>query len=214
MKPSDILEQHRETIRNVVKANRAKNARVFGSALHGSDSENSDLDVLIDPTESTTLFDIGAIKGELSDILGINVGRAYTYVATGQLPRYCAVRGERNMSSDPQRVRDLLKHILHAIDRINDYTKYGESEFMSNKMVQDAVIRNFEVIGEASRNIEKRFPEFARNHSDLPLRSAYEMRNALAHGYFKIDLAIVWRTIDSDLPKLRERVAEALSASE
>ena len=117
------------------------------------------------------------------------------------------------MSSDPQRARDLLKHILHAIDRINDYTKSGESEFMANEMIQDAVIRNFEVIGEASRNIEKRFPEFARDHSELPLRSAYEMRNALAHGYFKIDLTIVWRTIEIDLPKLRDRVAEVLSAS-
>ena len=73
MKPSDVLERHREAIRSVVEANRATNARVFGSALHGSDSENSDLDVLVDPTDSTTLFDIGAIRGELSDLLGVRV---------------------------------------------------------------------------------------------------------------------------------------------
>lgn len=73
MKPSEALEQHRDAIRNVVESNRATNARVFGSTLHGLDSEGSDLDVLIDPTDKTTLFDIGAIRGQLSDLLGIRV---------------------------------------------------------------------------------------------------------------------------------------------
>jgi len=73
LKPSDALEQHRDAIRNVVEANRATNARVFGSALYGLDSEDSDLDLLIDPTDSTTLFDIGAIRSQLSDLLGIRV---------------------------------------------------------------------------------------------------------------------------------------------
>lgn len=73
MKPSEKLEQHRAAIRRVVEANRATNARVFGSVLHGRDSERSDLDVLVDPTDRTTLFDIGAIRGELSDLLGIEV---------------------------------------------------------------------------------------------------------------------------------------------
>jgi len=73
VKPSDALEQHRDAIRNVVESNRATNARVFGSTLYGLDSEDSDLDLLVDPTDSTTLFDIGAIRGQLSDLLGIRV---------------------------------------------------------------------------------------------------------------------------------------------
>ena len=73
MKPSDALEQHREAIRRVVKANRVTNARVFGSTLHGLDTDSSDLDVLVDPTDRTTLFDIGALRGELSDLLGVEV---------------------------------------------------------------------------------------------------------------------------------------------
>lgn len=114
------------------------------------------------------------------------------------------------MNPDPQRVHDLLEHIVHAIDRIKNYTESGKAEFFKNEMMQDAVIRNFEIIGEASRSIEKRFPGFAREHSELPLRSAYEMRNALSHGYFKTDLAIVWETIKSDLPSLKERIEEIL----
>ncbi|MBI3773779.1 MAG: DUF86 domain-containing protein [Gammaproteobacteria bacterium] len=69
----------------------------------------------------------------------------------------------------------------------------------------------FEVIGEASRNIQRDSPEFAAAHPELPLAFAYEMRNALAHGYFKIDLEIVWKTIKNDLPKLRSQVQSALS---
>lgn len=73
MKPSEILQSNRVLIRRVVASNRAQNARVFGSVLYGKDTENSDLDILIDPTSETTLFDLGAIRHELSQQLGIEV---------------------------------------------------------------------------------------------------------------------------------------------
>jgi len=115
------------------------------------------------------------------------------------------------VSKDPHRRPDYLGHILQAIDRINRYSAgMDEAGFLQSDMAQDAVIRNFEVLGEASRNIERDHPGFAAAHPELPLAFAYEMRNALAHGYFKIDLDIVWRTIKSDLPGLRLRVHQAL----
>jgi uncharacterized protein with HEPN domain len=111
------------------------------------------------------------------------------------------------MSNDPQRLADYQAHILEAIDRIQRYTDdINEVGFIENKMIQDAVIRNFEVIGEASRNIEREHPDFAAAHPELPLLYAYEMRNALAHGYFNVDLAIVWKTIENDLPELQREV--------
>lgn len=73
MKPSQVLESHREAIRYVVESHRARNARVFGSVVHGSDTDTSDLDILVDPTPETTLFDIGAIRHELLQLLGIPV---------------------------------------------------------------------------------------------------------------------------------------------
>lgn len=78
--------------------------------------------------------------------------------------------------------------------------------FLAAEQTQDAVILNFEIIGEASRNIEQRYPEFARRHAAVPWGFAYEMRNALAHGYFKVDLEILWDTIQTDLPGLAEQV--------
>lgn len=73
MKPSEALRIHRDAIRRVVESHRARNARVFGSVVHGDDSEGSDLDILIDPTPDTTLFDIGAIRHELLQLLGVPV---------------------------------------------------------------------------------------------------------------------------------------------
>ena len=73
MKPSEALQQHRAAIRGVVEAHRACNARVFGSVATGTDTAESDLDILIDPTPETTLFDIGAIRHELRKLLGVPV---------------------------------------------------------------------------------------------------------------------------------------------
>lgn len=73
MKPSAALDRHRDAVRNIVLAHRATNPRVFGSAARGEDSVTSDLDLLIDPTAETTLLDIGAIRHELLDLLGVPV---------------------------------------------------------------------------------------------------------------------------------------------
>lgn len=71
--PSMLLDPHREAIRHVVTAHRASNPRVFGSALHGDDTADSDLDILVDPAPETTLLDIGAIRHELLQLLGVPV---------------------------------------------------------------------------------------------------------------------------------------------
>ncbi len=73
MKPSEALERHREDIRRVVEANRATNPRVFGSVLFGKDNEESDLDILVDTTKETSLFDIARIQGTLEDLLQVSV---------------------------------------------------------------------------------------------------------------------------------------------
>ena len=73
MKPSDALALNRAAIRQVVELHRARNAREFGSVLHGQDTDGSDLDLLVDPTPETTLLDIGAIRHKLGKLLGVSV---------------------------------------------------------------------------------------------------------------------------------------------
>ncbi|OAI03608.1 DUF86 domain-containing protein [Methylomonas methanica] len=107
------------------------------------------------------------------------------------------------MSRDRQRLLDYLVHILEAIARIERYVDdLDEVGFLTDELTQDAVIRNLEIIGEASNNIDKYYPEFSAQHDHVPFASAYEMRNALAHGYFRVDLEVVWKTLEKDLPEL------------
>lgn len=72
-KPSHALQQHRDAVRRIVADHRGSNPRVFGSALHGTDTDTSDLDLLIDPLPDTTLFDIGAMRLALRRELGVAV---------------------------------------------------------------------------------------------------------------------------------------------
>jgi len=113
--------------------------------------------------------------------------------------------------ADTLRLPEYLGHILEAIERIHRYVEdLDEAGFLHDEKTQDAVIRNFEIIGEASNNIKRHHPEFAAQHPQLPLNFAYEMRNALAHGYFKIDLEVVWTTIHNDLPGLHEQIQQLI----
>ncbi len=73
MKPSEILRANRTAIRNIVAAHRASNARVFGSVVHGCDTNDSDLDILVDALPEADLFDISAIQIELRNLLGVQV---------------------------------------------------------------------------------------------------------------------------------------------
>jgi uncharacterized protein with HEPN domain len=115
--------------------------------------------------------------------------------------------------SDPEvlRARDYLEHIAQAISRINRYVSgLDHAAFLANEEKQDAVIRNIEIIGEAARNIMRSYPEFAASHPEFPWGSAYGMRNALAHGYFNVDMEILWKTIQVDLPRLKDQISEFL----
>jgi uncharacterized protein with HEPN domain len=113
----------------------------------------------------------------------------------------------------PSRLTDYLGHIVEAIDNISEYTRGMDcAAYMADKKTCDAVVRNFEVIGEACSNIAKHHSRFAQAHPEIPWRFAYEMRNALAHGYFNVDQNIVWQTIQADLPNLKVAVRGALGA--
>ena len=73
MRPSIALQTHREAIRRIALSHRVINVRVFGSVVHGDDTEGSDLDLLVEPTKETKMMDIGAIRYELKQLLGIPV---------------------------------------------------------------------------------------------------------------------------------------------
>lgn len=73
MRPSLALEKHRAAIREIALRHRVRNVRIFGSVLHGEDTEESDLDILVDPMSDTTLMDIAKIQIEVAQLLKVNV---------------------------------------------------------------------------------------------------------------------------------------------
>lgn len=110
-------------------------------------------------------------------------------------------------------LQDYLEHIQRAISRIQSYLQdIDHASFLENEEKQDAVIRNLEVLGEAAGNIQRYFPDFTAKHPDFPLKAAYGTRNALAHGYFKVDLDIVWRTVERDLPDMEVQVVNLIQS--
>jgi uncharacterized protein with HEPN domain len=77
-------------------------------------------------------------------------------------------------------------------------------------MVQDAVLRNIEILGEATNNLMECAPEFTEKHPEIPWIDIYGMRNRIAHAYFFINLEIVWAVLSGRVPELRARVADIL----
>ncbi len=109
--------------------------------------------------------------------------------------------------TDAIRIPGYLGHILEALNRIFKYIDdIDEISFLQNTLAQDAVVRNLEVIGEASQNLSRYHQEFVAAHSDVPWEKMYWMRNRLAHGYFTVDFEIVWRTLVNDLPELKQQI--------
>lgn len=91
-----------------------------------------------------------------------------------------------------------LTHIMESVERIAEYTQDGEHAFLSTRMIQDAVIRNFEIIGEASGRIS---PE-TMARANLPWAQMKSFRNFLIHQYTGVDAKTVWKVIRDDLPVL------------
>ena len=109
-------------------------------------------------------------------------------------------------------VRDYLDHIVQAIERIKRYVAAEDRDgFLQDEKTQDAVIRNIEIIGEAARNVERVAPEYAAAHPEIPWPVICAMRNRVSHGYFEVDLDLVWRTVQTDLPVLERQMHTLIS---
>ena len=103
--------------------------------------------------------------------------------------------------------RVYIAHILECIGRIESYVANGKDSFFAESLIQDAVIRNFEVIGEAA----KRIPEAYRQANPcIPWRSLAAFRDVLIHQYEGVNPLRVWQIIESDLPGLKAAIASLL----
>ena len=103
-----------------------------------------------------------------------------------------------------------LTDIRDAIDRILAYTSQGREAFLLDTRTQDAVVRNIEIIGEATRGVSD---ATRRAHPGIPWRDMADMRNKVVHDYFRIDLDVVWDVVSNDLRPLRQQIDQLLQDS-
>jgi uncharacterized protein with HEPN domain len=97
-----------------------------------------------------------------------------------------------------------IDHILLCIEKIQDYTiDLSQEDFNDNELVQDAVIRNIEIIGEASKKISK---DLKAQYPEVPWKVMSGMRDKLIHDYFGVDVDVVWKTVKEDIPYLKSLI--------
>jgi uncharacterized protein with HEPN domain len=105
-----------------------------------------------------------------------------------------------------------LHHILAAIERIEEYSEgVSLQKFLNTGIIQDGVVRQLEIIGEASRNLSA---ELVQSHPEVPWSEIIGLRNRIAHAYYNIDQGVVWDIVQEDLPSLRRDVTRILEEVE
>jgi uncharacterized protein with HEPN domain len=118
------------------------------------------------------------------------------------------------MTSDESglRLADYLAHMLEAVELARGYvTGISKDDFLKDRRTQQAVVLNLITIGEAASRIVNEHKVFAAAHPEIPWAQMRGMRNRMAHGYFDIDLSIVWDTVQSSLPELERQLRAVVS---
>lgn len=108
------------------------------------------------------------------------------------------------------RLADYLDHMCKAAtDAIDFVAGMSREDFLQDKRTQQAVVMSLVIIGEAATKVMDGYAEFAQAHAEVPWRSMRGMRNRIAHGYFEINLDVVWDTVQAALPKLLGQLSAA-----
>lgn len=116
------------------------------------------------------------------------------------------------MSKHPERAQDYLEHILDALERIQRYTsEKSATDFMTDTLLQDAVLRNLSIVGEAAHRLLADCPDYAAAQPEIPLAKIYATRNRVTHAYDEVDIEIIWNLILFDVPDLLPKIVAALN---
>jgi uncharacterized protein with HEPN domain len=104
-----------------------------------------------------------------------------------------------------------LSSMLESIERIESYTQKGVTDFWNSTLIQDGVIRNLEILGEATKRLSD---ELRRENPQIAWKQIAGMRDVLIHDYLKVELSQVWEVVEANLPLLKTTVINLLQALE
>ncbi|KPL01927.1 MAG: hypothetical protein AMJ73_09490 [candidate division Zixibacteria bacterium SM1_73] len=112
----------------------------------------------------------------------------------------------------PREYKAYLKDILEAVRKIKKYTEnISVDDFVKDELIQDGVVRNLEIIGEAVKNLPE---DIKSSKSQVEWKKIAGLRDILIHGYFGIDADIVWDVVENKIPELRQKILQILSETE
>ncbi len=213
----EILSDHKDELREKFGVT---SIAIFGSTARDEARPDSDVDTLIEIGRPAGFFTISKVNSYLEDALGAKVDlvtpgalrspireRIYEeliYVGTGYTRKSSmSMSNEREWRFRLNDIHDSTENILRYVQGMDLDT------FSENQMVIDAVIRNFEIIGEAVRYIPN---EFKASNPHIDWQDMADMRNRLIHGYSDVNLDTVWDTIVNDLPPLLSVMSELIES--
>jgi uncharacterized protein with HEPN domain len=189
-----IGQQIKNTILDHLKDYQPISVGIFGSFARGENTENSDIDILVKFKVVPTLLTLIRIENELSEILG----RKVDLITIG------AIKNRKIENSIQKDDLTYIEHILDCIRKIKEFSEgLSFKEFSKNELVQDAIIRNIEVIGEVSKKIST---DTKQVNLDIPWKEIAGMRDKLIHDYLGVDNEVVWKTIQEDVPMLERQI--------
>ena len=217
----EILSDHKDELREKFGVT---SIAIFGSTARDQARPDSDVDTLIEIERSASLFTLSKVNFYLEDILGAKVDlvtpgglrspireRIYQdLIYVGAEPDNAYARRPSMSMSNEREWRFRLNHIQDSTEKILRYVRGMDFDtFIEDEIRIDAVIRNFEIIGEAVRYIPD---EFKASHPHIDWRDMADMRNRLIHGYSDINLDTIWGTIVNNLPPLLSAITELIES--
>jgi uncharacterized protein with HEPN domain/predicted nucleotidyltransferase len=200
---------------------------LFGSVLREDFRPDSDIDVLVTfaPDSSWNFFEILQAKQELETLLGREVDltqkkglvnpfsreeilKTYRVIYPPEPANSLEITKADKMNQDNVRNAAAILDIVQAINRIQRFTNsFDFEDYLDNDLVQNAVERNFEIIGEAVRRIT---PEFREAHPEVDWSGAVGLRNVIIHQYDRIDNETIWQIVTTVLPPLLPQLKQLL----
>jgi len=182
-----------------------KRAALFGSVVRGDATPTSDIDILIDPPPRFSLFDLAGLKVDLEDILERTVD-VIEYESIKPLIKDSILKYEIPSFNSKKNYVVYISDIIDSIEHIEAYCAgVNEADFSRNTLLQDAVIRRFQIIGEAAGKIPD---ELSKSFSNIPWKKIVAQQNLIIHNYATVRFEEVWMVIQKDFPVLKPQLIE------